>query len=227
MPSRGRFSTRPAGARWPALEEIPFGQYYGSVDATPLFVLLAGAYHERAADRAFAESIWPHVERALHWIDTDGDRDRDGFVEYNRMSPNGLAQQGWKDSQDSVFHAEGNWRGPIALCEVQGYVYAAKRGAARLAVRSDESIWPINWHGKRKRYASASRKRSGARTWEPMPSRSMAKRSLAVCGRRILAIASSVGSQRRTVPSAWPGRYSIRPPSRVGASGRWPAAKAL
>jgi glycogen debranching enzyme len=118
-----------------ALGEIPFGQYYGSVDSTPLFVLLAGAYHERTADRRFAESIWPHVERALRWIDTDGDRDQDGFVEYYRKSPNGLAQQGWKDSQDSVFHANGELaRGPIALCEVQGYVYAAKRGAARLAV---------------------------------------------------------------------------------------------
>jgi len=118
-----------------ALGEIPFGEYYGSVDSTPLFVLLAGAYHERTADRRFAEAIWPHVERALRWIDTDGDRDQDGFVEYNRMSPNGLAQQGWKDSQDSVFHANGELaQGPIALCEVQSYVYAAKRGAARLAV---------------------------------------------------------------------------------------------
>ena len=118
-----------------ALGEIPFGQYYGSVDSTPLFVLLAGAYHERTADRCFAEAIWPHVERALSWIDTDGDRDRDGFVEYDRRSQNGLTQQGWKDSQDSVFHANGEMaEGPIALCEVQGYVFAAKRGEARLAV---------------------------------------------------------------------------------------------
>jgi glycogen debranching enzyme len=118
-----------------ALKEIPFGHYYGSVDATPLFVLLAGAYHERTADRTFAEAIWPHVERALNWLDTAGDRDGDGFIEYFRMSPEGLSQQGWKDSQDSVFHADGELaQGPIALCEVQGYVYAAKRGAARLAV---------------------------------------------------------------------------------------------
>jgi len=118
-----------------SLHEIPFGRYYGSVDSTPLFVLLAGAYHERSGDRAFAETIWPHVERALRWIDTDGDRDQDGFVEYYRTSKDGLTQQGWKDSQDSVFHANGELAdGPIALCEVQGYVYAAKRGAARLAV---------------------------------------------------------------------------------------------
>lgn len=121
-----------------ALREIPFGSYYGSVDSTPLFVLLAGAYHERTADRAFAESIWPHIERALHWINQYGDRDGDGFVEYFRATPEGLAQQGWKDSHDSVFHATGELAtGPISLCEVQGYVYAAKRGAARLAVALD------------------------------------------------------------------------------------------
>jgi glycogen debranching enzyme len=117
-----------------ALGEIPFGRYYGSVDSTPLFVLLAGAYHERTGDRAFAEALWPHVERALGWIDGPGDRDGDGFVEYFRQSPDGLAQQGWKDSHDSVFHADGALaEGPIALCEVQGYVYAAKLGAARVA----------------------------------------------------------------------------------------------
>ena len=116
------------------LGEIPFGRYYGSVDATPLFVMLASDYYERTGDRAFIESLWPHIERALAWIDTYGDRDGDGFVEYARQTPHGLAQQGWKDSYDSVFHADGQLaKGPIALCEVQGYVYAAKRGAAGLA----------------------------------------------------------------------------------------------
>jgi glycogen debranching enzyme len=117
-----------------ALGEIPFGRYYGSVDATPLFVLLAGAYYERTADHAFIESIWPNVERALTWIDRYGDPDGDGFVEYQRHSPRGLVQQGWKDSSDSVFHADGSLApGPIALCEVQAYVYGARRAAARLA----------------------------------------------------------------------------------------------
>jgi glycogen debranching enzyme len=119
-----------------ALGEIPFGRYYGSVDATPLFVMLAAAYYERTADRAFAETLWPHVERALHWLDTAGDPDGDGFVEYDRHSATGLVQQGWKDSNDSVFHADGALaRGPIALVEVQGYAYAARRGAAELAAR--------------------------------------------------------------------------------------------
>ena len=116
------------------LKEIPFGQYYGSVDATPLFVMLAGAYYERTGDGPFIEALWDHIERALNWMDTYGDRDGDGFVEYFRLSPKGLVQQGWKDSKDSVFHADGSLaEGPIALCEVQGYVYAAKRSAAELA----------------------------------------------------------------------------------------------
>jgi glycogen debranching enzyme len=117
-----------------ALREIPFGRYYGSIDATPLFVVLAGAYYERTGDRAFIESVWPNVEAALRWIDEYGDRDADDFVEYARQSPQGLVQQGWKDSHDSVFHADGSTaRGPIALCEVQGYVFAARRSAATLA----------------------------------------------------------------------------------------------
>jgi glycogen debranching enzyme len=117
-----------------ALGEIPFGLYYGSVDATPLFVMLAGAYHARTGDLALAARLWPHVERALDWIDRHGDLDGDGFVEYARRSRTGLSNQGWKDSHDSVFHADGAMaEPPIALCEVQGYVYAARRQAARLA----------------------------------------------------------------------------------------------
>jgi glycogen debranching enzyme len=99
-----------------------------------LFVLLAGAYFERTGDRAFAESLWPSVAAAMDWIDRCGDRDGDGFVEYQRQSADGLVHQGWKDSDDAVFHADGTpARGPIALCEVLGYVYAARRAAAALA----------------------------------------------------------------------------------------------
>jgi glycogen debranching enzyme len=115
------------------LGEVPFGRYYGSVDATPLFLVLAGAYFDRTADRPFLEKLWPHIQRALKWIDEFGDMDGDGFVEYARHSRKGLVQQGWKDSNDSVFHADGKIaEPPIALCEVQGYVYAAKLAAARL-----------------------------------------------------------------------------------------------
>jgi glycogen debranching enzyme len=122
------------------LGEVPFGRYYGSVDATPLFVVLAGEYFDRTGDRAFLESLWPHITRALSWIDEYGDRDRDGFVEYARRSPKGLVQQGWKDSQDSVFHADGSLADPpIALCEVQAYVYDARLRAAALAEVLGES----------------------------------------------------------------------------------------
>jgi glycogen debranching enzyme len=117
-----------------ALREVPFGLYYGSVDSTPLFVVLAAAHYTRTADRAFAQALWPHVERALSWIDRYGDLDGDGFVEYARRSADGLQNQGWKDSHDSIFHADGALAtGPIALCEVQAYVYAARLGAAHLA----------------------------------------------------------------------------------------------
>jgi glycogen debranching enzyme len=117
-----------------ALGEIPFGRYYGSADATPLFIMLAGSYYERTGDREFLRQLWPHIELALQWIDKYGDIDGDGFVEYARHSNKGLVQQGWKDSNDSVFHANGTLaEAPIALCEVQGYVYAAKRAAARLS----------------------------------------------------------------------------------------------
>jgi glycogen debranching enzyme len=116
------------------LDEVPFRRYYGSIDATPLFVMLAGAYHRRTGDREFVESIWPNVHRALEWIDRYGDSDGDGFVEYSRRSKHGLVHQGWKDSQDSVFHSDGTLaEAPIALCEVQSYVYAAKLAASELA----------------------------------------------------------------------------------------------
>jgi glycogen debranching enzyme len=119
-----------------ALHEVPFGLYYGSVDATPLFVLLAGAYVERTGDEETLRELWPSIEAALRWIDGAGDPDGDGFVEYRRETEQGLANQGWKDSHDAIFHADGRLaEGPIALAEVQGYVFAAKRAAAGCARR--------------------------------------------------------------------------------------------
>ena len=117
-----------------ALKEMPFARYYGSVDATPLFVALAGAYLERTGDRQLIADIWPNIEAALRWIDRYGDSDGDGFVEYSRRSNNGLLHQGWKDSDDAIFHADGTLaEGPIAVSEVQGYAYAAWRAGAALA----------------------------------------------------------------------------------------------
>jgi glycogen debranching enzyme len=130
------------------LGEMPFGRYYGSVDATPLFVLLAGAYYERTGDIAFVRSLWDHLEAALRWIDRYGDRDGDGFIEYHRQSGDGLVHQGWKDSDDAIFHADGSpAAGPIALCEVQGYVYAARQAGAKVAAAL----------GKRERAADLAR----------------------------------------------------------------------
>jgi len=124
-----------------ATHEVPFGRYYGSIDSTPLFVMLAAEYYQRTADAQLIRAIWPNIQCALNWIDIFGDRDGDGFIEYQRQTDKGLAQQGWKDSQDSVFHADGQLANPpIALCEVQAYVYAAKRGAASLARKLQDVI---------------------------------------------------------------------------------------
>ena len=124
------------GGEMAALREVPFAQYYGSVDSTPLFVLLAGLYVERTGDVETLKALWPAVQAALRWIDGPGDPDRDGFVEYQRASEQGLANQGWKDSYDAIFHADGKLaEGYIALAEVQGYVFAAKQLAARCALR--------------------------------------------------------------------------------------------
>jgi glycogen debranching enzyme len=116
------------------LDEVPFRCYYGSVDSTPLFVMLAGAYFQRTYDVATIQALWPNIEAALAWMEQHGDRDGDGFLEYGRRNDKGLINQGWKDSYDSVFHADGALAvGPIALIEVQAYAYAAFSGAARIA----------------------------------------------------------------------------------------------
>jgi glycogen debranching enzyme len=124
------------GGEMAALREVPFAQYYGSVDSTPLFVLLAGLYVERTDDEATLAELWPAIEAGLRWIDGAGDPDKDGFVEYQRASEQGLANQGWKDSFDAIFHKDGQLaEGYIALAEVQGYVFAGKQLAARCAAR--------------------------------------------------------------------------------------------
>ena len=124
------------GGEMAALREVPFAHYYGSVDSTPLFVLLAGLYLERTGDVETLRELWPAVEAALQWIDGPGDPDRDGFVEYQRATEKGLRNQGWKDSFDAIFHADGRLaEGNIALAEVQGYVFAGKQFAARAARR--------------------------------------------------------------------------------------------
>jgi glycogen debranching enzyme len=148
------------GGEMAALGEVPFGRYYGSCDATPLFVLLADAYYDRTGDAAFIGQLWPHLVAALDWMRTSGDPDGDGFIEYFRKSDSGLINQGWKDSQDSVFHADGSLaEGPIALCEVQGYAYGAWKGAAQLAAlrgdRHDAEEWLARAERLRARFEEA------------------------------------------------------------------------
>lgn len=124
------------GGEMAALREVPFAHYYGSVDSTPLFVMLAGLYVERTGDDETLRALWPAIEAALGWIDGPGDPDKDGFIEYQRASEQGLANQGWKDSFDAIFHANGKLaEGYIALAEVQGYVFAGKQLASRCALR--------------------------------------------------------------------------------------------
>ncbi|MGI9535032.1 MAG: amylo-alpha-1,6-glucosidase, partial [Thermodesulfobacteriota bacterium] len=114
--------------------DVPFKAYYGSIDSTPLFIILAGSYLEHTGDLKYIKKIWPNIENALTWLDKYGDIDKDGFVEYSVHSSKGLINQGWKDSHDSVFHDNGDLaEGPIALCEVQGYVYMAKVKASMIA----------------------------------------------------------------------------------------------
>lgn len=116
-----------------ACREVPHTPYYGSVDATPLFLVLLGETIRWTGDLELARELLPHAERALAWIDTYGDRDGDGFVEYVRRSPKGLWNQGWKDSGDGVAYPDGTLpEPPIALVEVQGYVYDAKLHMAEL-----------------------------------------------------------------------------------------------
>ncbi|MCM2373682.1 amylo-alpha-1,6-glucosidase [Aporhodopirellula aestuarii] len=125
-----------------ALGEVPFRRYYGTVDATPLFVILAGQYYRRTNDREFIELIWHNIRRAVDWIDEYGDVDGDGFVEYESHNDRGLTHQCWKDSNDSIFHSDGrDATGAIAVSEVQGYVYQAKLLAAELAEVMNDPAW--------------------------------------------------------------------------------------
>jgi glycogen debranching enzyme len=127
------------------LHEMRFGEadrlslggghrYYGTADATPLFVMLLGELRRWNPDDQLVDKLLPHAERALEWIEHFGDRDGDGYVEYQRSDERGLANQGWKDSWDAMRFADGSYaQTPIALCEVQAYVYAAYVARAHFA----------------------------------------------------------------------------------------------
>lgn len=146
-----------------ALKELPFGLYYGGVDTTPLFVTLAGAYLRRTGDVQTVQELWPALLAATQWIERVCDSDPNGLLVYARAQESGLANQGWKDSGDSVFHADGRLaEGPIALVEVQGYAYAALRTMAELGER-----WDTRNVGHWARRANELRNAVERRFWMP------------------------------------------------------------
>lgn len=139
-----------------ALRELPFGRYYGGVDTTPLFVMLAGAYARRTGDLAFVDRLWPALLSATAWIERVCGNNTDGFLDYARGESTGLSNQGWKDSEDSVFHADGRFpKGPIALVEVQGYAFAAFRAMAELAELRRDDDGMRAWAGRAARLQAA------------------------------------------------------------------------
>ena len=134
----GKILHETRGGEMAALKEIPFGRYYGGVDSTPLFVALAGAYLRRTDDVGLIRELWPALIAAAAWLEDNGDSNLDGLIDYQRGADTGLVNQGWKDSEDSVFHADGHLpAGPIALVEVQGYAFAAYQAMAQMATRLD------------------------------------------------------------------------------------------
>jgi glycogen debranching enzyme len=124
--------------------ERPHSPYFGTADATPLFLVLLDEYHRWSGDDELVRTLEPHARAALAWIEDSGDADGDGYVEYACRNPaTGLANQCWKDSWNAIQFADGTLaRGPIATCEIQGYVYDARRRSARLAraVWGDEAL---------------------------------------------------------------------------------------
>ncbi|MBZ5490619.1 MAG: hypothetical protein LAO76_06780 [Acidobacteriia bacterium] len=144
--------------------EMPFGPYYGSVDATPLWLILLSETFNWTADEHLVKDLLPNAYRALEWIDSYGDLDGDGFVEYQRRSSKGLANQGWKDSWDAIMHHDGEVaKSPIALCEVQGYVYEAKYRMASLM----RSFGDIKTADRLKKESAEMAKRFEKAFWMP------------------------------------------------------------
>ncbi len=136
--------------------------YYGSVDATPLFVMLLGELRRWGLATADVDALVPHADRALEWIEEYGDRDGDGFIEYRRATDRGLINQGWKDSFDGINFASGNLaEPPIALAEVQGYVYAAFLARAHFAREAGDAEVARHWADR----ATAMKRRFNEAFW--------------------------------------------------------------
>jgi glycogen debranching enzyme len=181
--------------------ELPHRPYYGSADSTPLWLILLEETHRWTGDLELVRSLWPHALAALAWIDRYGDLDGDGFVEYRRRAPRGLINQGWKDSGDSVRYRDGRpAQAPIALVEIQGYVYDAKLRMASLARRLGDTGLAERLEGE----AASLHERFNAAFW--MDEVGFYAMGLDASKRHIDAIASNAGH------CLWSG---IVPPERV------------
>jgi glycogen debranching enzyme len=182
--------------------ELPHRPYYGSVDSTPLWLILLEETHRWTGDIELVKSLWPHALRALDWIDHHGDLDGDGLVEYQTRAPRGLINQGWKDSGDAIRHRDGSYaQAPIALVEVQGYVYDAKLRIAGLARRLGDTVLAERLTAE----AATLRDKVNADFW--MDDRSFYAIGLDADKRQIGSIGSNAGH------CLWSG---IVPPERVG-----------
>lgn len=181
--------------------------YYGTADATPLFVMLVAELYRWGTPLSDLRPLLPAVDAALGWMAGPGDRDRDGYVEYQRSSHRGLVNQGWKDSWDAISFADGRLAdGPIALAEVQAYAYAAWRGGADLAgAVGDQAV-----AAERRRRAETLRRRFNRDFW--MADRQAYALALDGDKRQVDAIASNMGH------CLWAG---IVDTERVGAVSRW------
>jgi len=168
--------------------ELPYDTYYGSVDATPLWLILLGETHDWTGDDALVDRFWPNALAALEWIDRFGDSDGDGFVDYRRRSERGLVNQGWKDSADGIRdRSGGRLDSPIALAEVQGYVFDAKRRLARLARRRGEEDLAVRLEGE----AADLQARFDEAFW--VADQACYAMAIGAGGRKADAIASNIG----------------------------------
>ncbi len=172
-----------------AFEELPHSPYYGSADATPLFLILMEEYERWSGDRDLVRSLEPEARAAMSWIDCHGDRDGDGYIEYQRRSRKGLENQCWKDSWDSIAYADGTLAvTPIATCEIQGYAYDAKLRTARLA----RELWnDAIWATTLERQAADLKRRFNEDFW--LPERGFFALGLDGNKRKIDSLTSNIG----------------------------------
>lgn len=202
--------------------------YYGTADATSLFVMILGEYWVRTGDLAFVRALEKNLTAAVAWIERACDADRDGFITYRRSTPHGLWNQGWKDSEDSVrFRGGAQANPPIALVEVQGYACAALRSAGELyRALGRPSRTPRRSRPARRGCARRSTPRSGCRSEASGRWRATAKGGRSTRSRRTARTCSGRAPRCQTARAARPTRCSATRCSRASAFARWAAQRA-